>query len=71
MKIKELRELSFEELQKKLSDSKQELFNLRCQAKLGQIEKRANIRKVKKAIARIATLLNEEKSKVQSKGAQS
>ena len=71
MKIKELRELSDEELSKKLSDSKQVLFNLRCQAKLGQIENRANIRKVKKAIARISTLLNEEKRKVQSKGAQS
>jgi len=70
MKIKELRELTFEELQKKLLDLKQELFNLRCQAKLGQIEKRSNIRKVKKSIARISTLINESK-KEKAKGAKS
>ena len=69
MKIKELRELSIDELQKKLKDSKQELFNLRCQAKLGQIEKRSSISKVKKDIARIATLLSEDSKKVKSKGA--
>ena len=67
MKIKELRELSVEELNKRLKDSKQELFNLRCQAKLGQIEKRSNIRKVKKDIARVSTLLSEDKKKVQAK----
>jgi large subunit ribosomal protein L29 len=62
MKIKELRELSETELQKKLADSKQELFNLRCQAKIGQIEKVANIQKLKKDVARILTILNAPKS---------
>ena len=68
MKIKELRELSIDELSKKLKDSKSELFNLRCQAKLGQIEKRSSITKVKKDIARISTLLSEsEKVKIKEK----
>ena len=68
MKTKELRELSKEELQKKLSECKEELFNLRCQAKLGQIEKRSNIRKNKRDVARILTVINESAKVTQEKG---
>ena len=67
MKVKELRELSEQELEKSLADSRQELFNLRCQARLGQIEKRSNIRKVKKSIARAMTLINEKRKKEPAK----
>ena len=61
MKTKELRELSVEELNRKLIELKEELFNLRCQAKMGQIEKISNIRNLKKTIARTKTLINEKK----------
>ncbi|MCK5707207.1 MAG: 50S ribosomal protein L29 [Candidatus Aureabacteria bacterium] len=68
MKTKELRELSNIELEKKLHDSREELFNLRCQAKLGQIEKKSNMRKLKKDLARILTVVNEQKKENKVKG---
>ena len=57
MKASELRELSVEELQAKLKDLKQELFNLRFQLAVNQLENPMRISAVKKDIARISTIL--------------
>lgn len=59
MKTEKIRELTEAEFEKKLSDAKQELFNLRVQDNLGQIEKPDQITKVKKDIARMLTIKKE------------
>jgi large subunit ribosomal protein L29 len=59
MKIKEIRELSNAELDQKLKDFKEELFNLRFQQVTGQLDNPMRIRMVKKTIARIKTVLRE------------
>ena len=57
MKAAELRELSVEELNKKLADLKEELFNLRFQHAINQLENPIRIETVKKDIARVKTIL--------------
>ncbi len=59
MKASELRELSVEELQIKLKDLKQELFNLRFQLAINQLENPMRISAVKKDIARVSTILRQ------------
>ena len=55
----ELRALSSEELATKLRESKEELFNLRFQAAIGQLESHGCLTAVRKEIARIYTILRE------------
>lgn len=59
MKAKELRELSAEELKEKEKEASQELFNLRFQKATGQLGNTAMIRKTKKNLARVKTVLRE------------
>lgn len=59
MKINELRELTKEELQLKLDDFSEELFNLRIQKATNRLENPLRIKVVRKDIARIKTLLTE------------
>ena len=59
MKINELRDLSTPELEEKLADYKQELFNLRFQNAINQLDNPMRIGDVKKTIARIFTIINE------------
>ena len=63
MKTTEIRELSAAELDTKLADLKEELFNLRFQMATGQCENPMKIRDVKKSIARIKTILRERELK--------
>ncbi len=56
MRTRELRELSDEELQRRLADSREELFNLRFQAATGALENTARLTYAKRDIARILTL---------------
>ena len=58
-KATELRQLGDEDLVKKLSEAKEELFNLRFQAATGQLENNSRLRVVRKDIARIYTLMRE------------
>ena len=60
MTSKEIRELSTEEQQTKLKDLKEELFNLRFQLAINQLENPTSIKAVKKDIARISTILRED-----------
>ena len=59
MKANELRELSTPELEQKLADLKQELFNLRLQKAINQLENPMKISDVKKTIARVFTIIHE------------
>ena len=59
MKAKEIRELSDEELQDKLKELKEELFNLRFQLATGQLENTIRIKEVRRGIARVKTILRE------------
>ncbi len=55
MKASEIRELSNEDLEKALKDSRAELFNLRFQMATSQLDNTARIKLVKKDIARVLT----------------
>ena len=63
MKAKEIRELSAAELQSKLNDLKAELFNLRFQLAVNQLDNPMRIKAVKKDIARIMTALRDAELK--------
>ena len=62
MKVKEIRELSTEEINKKLVETKQELFNLRFQQATGSIEKPSRIRDLRHTVARMKTVLKERET---------
>ena len=59
MKANEIRELSAEELNAKLGDLKKDLFNLRLQHAINQLENPLKIGEVKRDIARVKTILRE------------
>ena len=56
-----IRELTSQELETKIKELKEELFNLRFQLATGQLENTARIKMVKKDIARVKTILAERK----------
>ena len=58
-----LRDLNESEIQSKINELKQELFNLRFQAEVGKLENTAQLKKVKKETARCYTVLTERASK--------
>ena len=60
MKVKEIRELSTEQLENKLSELKRELFNLRFQHAINQLDNPHKITDVKRDIARVMTVLCEK-----------
>lgn len=59
MKANELRDLSNEEIESRVDQLKDELFNLRFQLATGQLENVMRIRQVRKDIARAKTILKE------------
>lgn len=59
MKARELRQLTDEELLKKIHDFKDELFRLRFQAATGQLDNPMRIKEVRRSIARAKTILRE------------
>ena len=59
MKASEIREMSVEELQTKLTELKEELFNLRFQLAVNQLENSSRIGAVKRDIARVSTILRQ------------
>ncbi|HSB33199.1 MAG: 50S ribosomal protein L29 [Nitrospirota bacterium] len=62
-RARELRDLSNEELQAKTADLKKELFNLRVQQAMGQIENPMRLRSLRKDIAKAKTVLKEKHGK--------
>ena len=59
MKASEIRELSLDETRRKVDELKQELFNLRFQHEIGQLESPQKIKQTKRSIARMRTILHE------------
>lgn len=59
MKIKELHDLTNDELNTKLGELKEELFNLRFRHATGQLDNPVSIRTCKKDIAKVKTILRE------------
>jgi large subunit ribosomal protein L29 len=59
VKAKELRTLTRVELEQRLREAQEELFNLKFQHKTGQLSNPLRIREVRKDVARLKTLLGE------------
>jgi large subunit ribosomal protein L29 len=59
MKPSEIRELSLEEKLHKANDLKEELFNLRFQHEIGQLENSQKMKQIKREIARVKTIIKE------------
>ncbi|MGR3742242.1 50S ribosomal protein L29 [Companilactobacillus sp. DQM5] len=63
MKTNEIKELTTDQMLDKEKQYKEELFNLRFQQATGQLENTARLKKVRKNIARIKTVLQQTESK--------
>jgi len=59
--IEDIRKMSREEREKRLQELRAELARLKAQAHRGSLENPSSIRKIKREIARILTVMNEEK----------
>ncbi len=59
MDVQEIREMKTEELLQKVEEYKKELFELRFQQATGQLEDYASIKRTRKTIARIKTVIRE------------
>ncbi len=59
MKAREIRELSQDEMVQKEKDLTEELFNLKFQHSLGQLENTMRIKQIKKDLARVKTVVKE------------
>jgi len=68
MYIREIRELSDEQLLDALEDQKEALFNLRFQKAFNQLEDQTAIRRTRRDIARILTVIREREIARQQKG---
>ena len=64
MKAEQLRDLTDDELDSRLKDAKEELFNLRFQLATGQLDNPKRIKEIKKDIARIQTVRREREIEV-------
>jgi len=58
-KMEEFRKLSTEELNNKIKESKEELFNLRFQQATGNLEKPVRLRELRKEVAKMKTIIRE------------
>ena len=67
MRPKDLRDLSDDELARKLHETRQELFNLRFQSATGTLENPARLKLAKREIARILTVRTERESAVETR----
>ena len=62
MKASEIKDMTVNELQEKLSDLKQELFNLRFQHAVNQLDNPMRMKAVKRDIARVKTYIRKQES---------
>jgi len=65
MRAHEIRDLNKDEIEKKIKDLKEELFNLRFQHAINQLDNPMRLKSVKKDIARSMTILREIELKAQ------
>ena len=61
MKVKELKEMTVEELDQQMTEIKKEQFNLKLQQVSGQLENPARIKELRRSVARIKTIQNQKK----------
>jgi large subunit ribosomal protein L29 len=66
MKASEIKEMNLEEMQRKVSDLKEELFNLRFQHEIGQLENPQRMKQTQRDIARIKTFIYQVEKKNQT-----
>jgi len=59
MKPSEIRDMNLDEMQIKVSELREELFNLRFQHEIGQLENPQRMKQTKKDIARMQTIIKE------------
>ncbi len=59
MKASKIRDMNLDEMQSKISDLREELFNLRFQHEIGQLENPQRMKQTKRDIARIETIIKE------------
>ena len=67
MKIKDIRELSGDELSARKHELKRELFHLRLQQQSGQLEKPSSIRAIRREVAQVETMLTQKAEIVSAK----
>lgn len=60
MKVKEIKEMTMEELDQQLQDIKKEQFNLQLQQVSGQLENPARVKELRRTVARIKTIQNQK-----------
>lgn len=60
MKVKELKEMTMEELDQQLQDIKKEQFNLQLQQVSGRLENPARVKDLRRTVARIKTIQNQK-----------
>ena len=63
MTVKEVRDLDLNQLESQIKELKHELFNLKLQKTLGQLQNTAKIKEVRRDIARLKTILTEKTGK--------
>jgi len=63
MKVKEIRDLTTEEIEDKIKEFKEELFNLRFEQATGNLEKPSRIKDLRKTVARMKTIIRERELK--------
>ena len=61
MKVKEIRELTTEQIEAKIVEAKDEIFSLRLKQSTGNLEKPSKIHELRKDVARMKTILAERK----------
>ncbi len=61
MKTSEIRKMTSEEINAKIKETKEELWNLRFASSTGQVEKPHRIKQLRHDVARMKTVLNERK----------
>ncbi len=59
MKIADIKNLTTEEVNKKIADDKEELMNLRFQQAMGNLQKTTRLKELRREVARLKTILNE------------
>jgi len=67
VKNSEIRELTNEEITKKIDECKEELFNLRFSQATGNLEKPSRIKELRKLVARMKTILRERELGMEEK----
>lgn len=65
MKANDIKDLTATELEEKLAELKQELFNLRFQHSVNQLENPMRMKAVKRDIARVKTFIRKQESEIQ------